>query len=259
MNGEAKLLTEPVKCKSCEAVSVNGGTIHCHACLKEAFREGFKYAIDQYSIWKNGQQRIGCMQEHIVDVLRKFDESEHLEYWAKNFRQLKLDVEKVDNISNQGVTDMNDRKTHTIDASKVKSGDIMALVYYVKVKNVRAGLNELIVSDLHNEGPEILVRGKELIEQSFSSDQYAETIKVSKTQAAEILIHSNNRPLTVTFIKSDNTERTLRGKLIKPEPLLGRSMVEDLELPVSEKNRTRLVDHRTIKELIVDGVKYIVN
>lgn len=79
------MLTEPIKCKSCEAVSVNGGTIHCHTCLKEAFREGFKYAIHQYSICNNGQQRIGCMQENIIDVLRKFDESGHLEYWAKNF------------------------------------------------------------------------------------------------------------------------------------------------------------------------------
>lgn len=28
------MLTEPVTCSSCGAVSVNGGTIHCHGCYK---------------------------------------------------------------------------------------------------------------------------------------------------------------------------------------------------------------------------------
>ena len=49
----------------------------------------------------------------------------------------------------------------------------------------------------------------------------------------------------------------MRGRLITPEPLLGRSMVEDLDLAVTE-HRQRLVDHRTIKFLIIEGVKYIV-
>ena len=153
---------------------------------------------------------------------------------------------------------MNERIIHKIEASKVKTGDLMALVYYVRVKEIIGRGNELIVSDLDNQGPDILVRGKELIEQALSGDQFSETVKISKTQAAEILVHSNNRPLTVTFVKADNSERILKGRLIKPEPLLGRSMMEDLELSPTEKNRTRLVDHRTIKELIVDGVRYVV-
>lgn len=28
-------LTEPVRCASCGAVSVNGGTLHCHGCYKK--------------------------------------------------------------------------------------------------------------------------------------------------------------------------------------------------------------------------------
>ena len=39
--------------------------------------------------------------------------------------------------------------------------------------------------------------------------------------------------------------------------LLGRSLCEDLDLPEG-RNRLREVDHRTIKYLIVDGVKYVV-
>lgn len=157
----------------------------------------------------------------------------------------------------KGVTDMNDRITNKTIADKVKIGDIMALTHYVVVKNITPN-KELLVNDLYNIGSDILIRGKEIIEQAASADQFAEIIKVNKTQAAELLVHSNNRPLTVVFTKSDNTERKLRGRLIKAESLLGRSLMEDLDLPKNKDNRTRLVDHRTIKELIVDGVKYIV-
>lgn len=152
---------------------------------------------------------------------------------------------------------MIERKSNKIAASKVKTGDMMAMVYFVKVKSVR-GPNEIYVEDLYHGTSDIEVRGKELIENSYSADQFTEEMKVSKTQAADILIHSSNRPLTVSFLKADGEERVLRGRLIKPEPLLGRSMVEDLDKPVTEKNRLRQVDHRTINWLVVDGVKYIV-
>lgn len=42
--------------------------------------------------------------------------------------------------------------------------------------------------------------------------------------------------------------------MIRQEAVLGRSMVEDMD--TSDKNKIRLVDHRTISYLIVDGVKY---
>lgn len=153
---------------------------------------------------------------------------------------------------------MYERKIHKVNASSVKSGDLMSLVYYVKVKAVDPARHELIVEDLDNGGAEIMLRGKELIETSHSADQHLEEEKVSKTQAAEILVHSINRPLTVSFLKADGTERIIRGRLVKPEPLLGRSMVEDLDIPSAEINRLRQVDHRTINWLVVEGVKYVV-
>lgn len=152
-------------------------------------------------------------------------------------------------------TDMNDRKIHKVDTSKVSDGDIMAFVYYVKVKDSRLKDN-LTVTGLDGGVQDIQIRGKELIENAFSADQYAEEEKVSKTRAAEILVHATNRPLTVAFEKQDGTERVLRGRLIRPEPLLGRSMMEDLDL--TTKDRMRLVDHRSLKWLVCDGVKYIV-
>ncbi len=151
---------------------------------------------------------------------------------------------------------MEERKTHKLIASEVKANDLMAVVYYVKVKSVEENGERLTVKDLDNGHADILITGKDLVESALSADQFHEEIKVSKTYAAEVLVHSANRPLTVCFEKQDGTERILKGRLIKPEPLLGRSKVEDLE--TLDPNRTRLVDHRTLKYLIVDGIKYTV-
>jgi len=143
-----------------------------------------------------------------------------------------------------------------VDANKIKEGDVMAFTYYAKVKSV-VNDRQVVILDLDDNDNEITVTGKELLENSFSADQYDKEEKhASKTRVAETLVHSPNRPLSVCFLKSDGTERVLRGRLVKPEPLLGRSMVEDLD--VKGDNRLRQVDHRTIKWLIVDGVKYTV-
>ena len=141
-----------------------------------------------------------------------------------------------------------------VNASKIKVDDIMSFVYYTKVKSVNG--DTVVVCDLDDENKEISISGKELLEKSFSADQFENEENCSKTRAAEILIHSATRPLTVCFLKTDGEERTLRGRLVKPEPLLGRSMVEDLDL--KSDHRLRQVDHRTIKYLIVDGVKHTV-
>lgn len=151
---------------------------------------------------------------------------------------------------------MSDRKQNPVDPRQVSPGHLMAFTYYVKVETTQHNGENLLVNDLDNNNQRININGAELVKRSYSADQYAEEEKVSKTQAAEILVNSPNRPLTVSFDKADGTERVLRGRLIKPEPLLGRSMVEDLE--TTDKNRVRQVDHRTIRFLIVDGVKYIV-
>jgi hypothetical protein len=130
----------------------------------------------------------------------------------------------------------------------------MAFTYYVKVESVQS--DQLIVADLDNNNSVIQITGRDLIERSFSADQYSEEEKISKTRAAELLVSSHNRPLSVSFMKTDGTERVIRGRLVRPEPLLGRSMVEDLDK--TGKDRLRQVDHRTINWLIVDGVKYYV-
>lgn len=146
--------------------------------------------------------------------------------------------------------------THKLNCSKIQKGDVMAFFYYVKVKEVNTPCEELIVTALDGTHSDIKITGKDLIEASYSADQVLEEQKVTKTQAAEILTHSSNKPFTVSFLKQDGSERVLKGRLIKSEPLLGRSMVEDLE--EIGVNRLRQVDHRTINWLIVDCVKYVV-
>lgn len=149
------------------------------------------------------------------------------------------------------------RKTNKTEPAKVKKDDLIALTYYVKVENVMQNGERLSVRDVVGDTGVIDVNGKSLIANALSADQSAETVKVTKTQLAQLLIDSTNRPFTVVFEKQDGTPRTLRGRLISHEALLGRSMCEDLDLKPDEKGgRVRLVDHRTLKSLTVDGVQY---
>ena len=151
---------------------------------------------------------------------------------------------------------MLDRKKHPTDPAKVKAGDLLAVIHYAKVKTANHNGEELFIEDVDSPDKVIRVQGKELVVRALSADQFEEEVKVTKMQAAEVLIESHNKPFTVNFVKVDGSERTLRGRLIRPEPLLGRSMVEDLDEPTS--NKLRQVDHRTINWLIVEGVKYVV-
>lgn len=141
--------------------------------------------------------------------------------------------------------------------NEVRKGDLMCFSYWGEVVEVRRGGNDVLVKDV-DYGNQFTVTGANLIESAHSSDKYATSKTVTKTEAAEILVGSKNVPFTVVFTKDNGEERTLRGRLLKPEPLLGRSYVEDLDLGSEDKNRRRQVDHRTISEIIVNGVKYVV-
>ena len=134
---------------------------------------------------------------------------------------------------------------------KVKKNDLMAFVYWAKVDSTTYG--GVYCTNVDN-GAAFEVCGDSLIQKAFSADWFEKTEKVTKTEAAEKLSTAYNRPFTVCFKKANGDTRELRGRLIKPEPLMGRSMVEDLDL--NEGSPMRLVDHRTIEWLIVDGVKY---
>ena len=150
-----------------------------------------------------------------------------------------------------------DRITHKVDATKIKKGHVMAFIDFVEITQINFGSTEVSVRNLGEGADSFQIKGRDLLVNSFSADIFEEEQKVTMTKAAEILIGSFNRPLTINFDKQDGENRTLRGRFIVSEPLLGRSKVEDLDIPKGQ-HRIRLVDHRTIRFLIVDGVKYVV-
>ncbi len=152
--------------------------------------------------------------------------------------------------------DETERKTHKVNPAKVDVGHYMALTYWVRVKEVRS-LEHLVVDDLDAGTPGIHVKGRDLIVNAYSADQFEEEVKTTKTAAAELLVSSFARPITVAFVKDGGEDRVMKCRLVRAEPLLGRSMVEDLEI-ADPKKRIRLVDHRTLKWIITDGVKYVV-
>ncbi len=59
---------------------------HCQECLKAGIRLGFAYALDQYGIWKDGEQQIGCMGRNIKDVMKAFDDEDTVSYLLKLLR-----------------------------------------------------------------------------------------------------------------------------------------------------------------------------
>lgn len=142
-----------------------------------------------------------------------------------------------------------------IDPKKIKVGELLAVISYVKVTDVVRPGHEIMVKDVETGG-EYAIKGAPLIERCSSADQFTDTKKLTKTELAEKLTTSYNRPLTVVFEKADGSERTLRGKFLSHEQLLGRSYLEDMDLD-KNANNSRLTDHRTLRSLIVDGVKYL--
>lgn len=136
---------------------------------------------------------------------------------------------------------------------QAKVGDLMAFTYWARVERVYE--DELYVTDVDN-GNTFSVKGRVLIDVSKSADFFEKEEKVTRTKLAEMLIEAKNVPFTVCFNKQDGEERILRGRLLFHEALLGRSSVEDLDIKTG--SRLRLVDHRTLKWLILNEVKYSV-
>lgn len=138
-----------------------------------------------------------------------------------------------------------------------KAGEIVARVIYAHVHTRMPGRDvgafDMVCRDALN-AQEFTVRGKDLIATFVSADTYGEEQVVSKTQLAEKLVSAGHLPFTVCFVKARGGDRILRGRLLEHENLLGRSMVHDFD--VTSGSPLREVDHRTIKWLVVNGVKY---
>lgn len=134
-----------------------------------------------------------------------------------------------------------------------KRNDAIQITYNAIVQEV--GTDFLKVKDVEKE-LEFYIRGNSLLNTTLSADFSSSSKKLNKTEIVEVLLNSHGKIFKVEFEKQDGSTRVLRGYLAKSEPLLGRSYCVDLD--VTDKNKLRLVDHRTIHSLILEGVKYYV-
>lgn len=137
--------------------------------------------------------------------------------------------------------------------AKIQKDEVLALTYYVKALST-VKQEKLPVKDLYRNNP-FLIEGQALLKTCASADQFSSTEKKTKTELAEIFVSVGNLPFTVQFLTQKNEKRTLRGRYLSHEKLLGRSTVDDLD--VTSGIKMRLVCHRNLQSLIVDGVKYI--
>ena len=135
----------------------------------------------------------------------------------------------------------------------MKPGDVVQLVYNVHVVSTRGDSIEVKDSE---KNMTFQITGNSLLKTLTSADEWTSHKKVTKTEMVEKFLSTHGGVFTVTFEKQDGELRKLRGYMTSSEPTMGRSYCVDLD--VDSSNRLRLVDHRTIKELIFEGVKYTV-
>lgn len=139
-----------------------------------------------------------------------------------------------------------------MELSKIRNGERLSMTYYLEVLS-KSG-DSIQVRDQNKM--EFTIKGKSLIENTIkSASQFYETRKVSRTEMVDILLGSGDTVFTCVFTKQDGTERTLIGHLTNTEPHFGRSNVFDLE--VTSGHPIRQVDHRTLSEIIINNIRYI--
>lgn len=143
-----------------------------------------------------------------------------------------------------------------VSFDKVRVGDIMAFTYWARVQKTDSYLEKIDLVNVDND-EEFSVRGRSLIQDSKSADQYTSSKTLPRRDVIDILIHSKLVPFTVRFRKKNGQIRVLRGRLIGVrEANQGYIDVEDLEN--DSDDRFRQVDARTIEYVVVGGVKYSV-
>ncbi len=162
-------------------------------------------------------------------------------------------------------------------------GDKLSRISYLEVIRKTA----LSVTVRNQEGLEWDITSSIVENECYSASQHeSDVVEVTKTEMAQIFSELGDSVFTVNFNKQPKVEdvfdtiantgklisnaemkkrlvegmkgeeRTLVGYKTNTENDLGRSNVVDLELPITEKNRLRQVDHRSINWLITKNVKF---
>lgn len=130
-----------------------------------------------------------------------------------------------------------------------KKNDIVSITKYFTVSD--ASNSKVLAKDMEN-GEMVEIKGVQLVESLNSADYFSSSQKKTKTELAEILINAGVKPFTVVYEKQNGERRVMRARFLSTEPLLGRSIVSDLD----DDGQIKQVDHRTIESIILDKVKY---
>ncbi len=141
--------------------------------------------------------------------------------------------------------------------NKINKNDLMAFVYYGTVVD-KQNKGESLKIKFIGKPDTFDVTGVELIQNSFSADQFTEEIVVNQTECIDRLMVSYNRPFTVCWDTKDRIDRVLRGVLVSSDGKRGYSLVKDLDIGGLSQTGFREVDHRSLHWLIVDGIKFVV-
>lgn len=139
--------------------------------------------------------------------------------------------------------------------SEIKPGDIIQLTHNCEVASVQPGVLHVKDKERGINGINFKIVGAPLISSTKSGSFFNVTKKVTKTELAELLTKSHGAPLTVEYTKQDGEARVLRGYWVGIDDQMGRSYCVDLD--VVEEHKVRLVDHRTIQSLILNGTQYL--
>jgi len=177
------------------------------------------------------------------------------------------------------------------DTGKLKVGDRLSRISFLEV----IGTGKIDMTIQNEDGMSWRISSGIVAKECYST-QYNDKEHVSKTEIAEILMSARDAIVEVNFHKQANAktikdrltelsglteakamkeltsilkgdERTMIGHVVGTEPVLGRSVLIDLEkekimrIPKAGDewdSRTRQVDHRTINWLVYKNTKYIV-
>jgi hypothetical protein len=138
--------------------------------------------------------------------------------------------------------------------ANIKEGEYLSFTQYLKVNSKTK--DSIIVTNQFEQQLEIT--GIDLIESLNSAGQYNQVKIVGKNEMIDILHSAKGEVFTANFIKIDNSERTLIGRLYNIESQMGRTNVVDLETPKEDKTfGIRQIDNRQINWIVLGGIKYV--
>jgi hypothetical protein len=138
--------------------------------------------------------------------------------------------------------------------ANIKEGEYLSFTQYLKVNSKTK--DSIIVTNQFDQQLEIT--GIDLIESLNSAGQHNQVKIAGKNEIIDILHSAKDKVFTVNFIKIDNSERTLIGRLYNIESQMGRTNVVDLEIPKGDKTYgIRQIDNRQINWIVLDGTKYV--